>query len=236
LIIRIELSLHGRRRVRRPPGLLLLIALLCLQPPALRAESLEAALAGSGYSAAQQETLRDLFSRAQQAGIAPELILPRLEEGLAKKAAAAVLAAALEAEIARLEEARRLILDSAACRDLLFNNAAWLRTANLLAWGAGGREIRRLLEACAGRCSDFPSLSILYVSLVQWGLAADTALTLTEAAAASRLPAADFPGVSELLIRGRRLRLPPEELARRLAEELPRVKNLEELQERLLYD
>jgi hypothetical protein len=230
--------LRGSRKNSRLYGLLpsLLVALLCLQPPALSADSLDTALRSSGYAAAEQQTLRHLFIRAEEAGIAPELLLPRLEEGMAKKAAAVLVITTLEAEIVRLEAARSLILEAQQCRDLIFNNAAWLRTANLLAWGAGETEILRLLAASGGRCTDFPRISTLYVSLIQWGLETNTALALIAAAGASRLPGTSFPGIVELLVRGRRLQLPPEELAKRLTEELPRVNNLEELQERLLYD
>lgn len=132
---------------------------------------------------------------------------------------------ALRKEIGRLEKARLHLLETEGGSRLLLDNAAWQRTANLLAWGASGGEIREISGSCIHRREDYQQASHLFVSLVNWGLARDAALYLTSAVCKSRIDGDDFPGILELLIRGRRLLISPHNLSNRMIDELHRVRN-----------
>jgi hypothetical protein len=51
---------------------------------------------------------------------------------------------------------------------------------------------------------------------------------------ASPISGERFPGIMELFIEGRRLRLPPETLVRRLLQQLPEARTIEELRQKCL--
>jgi hypothetical protein len=70
--------------------------------------------------------------------------------------------------------------------------------------------------------------------LVEWGLDRGRARELLRALLDSRLPGQGFPVVMEVLVEGRRQRLAPEELARRLLLQIPQAASTEELKRRIL--
>ena len=91
--------------------------------------------------------------------------------------------------------------------------------------GEGSPAFRRAL----GETADS-----LYLSLVDWGLERGQARDLLGALLESRQPGESFPGVMEILMEGRRQRLAPEELVRRLLLHLPEAATMEELRRRSL--
>ena len=188
------------------------------------------------YGEADVTLVGGIFQEAASEGIDAELLMPKLEEALAKKATADPLITALKNEVSRLLDARRCLLEIEGGERLLLDNASWQRTANLLAWGASEEEIKVIVSSIRHRSGDFQQASYLYVSLVHWGLHRNSALSLTSAVSESSIRAKDFPGILEILIQGRRLLLSPAELSRRMVEVLPRVRNLRQLKERILYE
>lgn len=188
------------------------------------------------YTESDATLVGEIFRAAASEGIDPELLMPRLEEALSKKIPANPLITALKNEVRRLLEARSCLLGIEGGGRLLLDNASWQRTANLLAWGASEEEVKVIVSSISHRHGDFQQASYLYVSLVHWGLPKNSALSLTSAVSQSAIRAGDFPGILEILIQGRRLLLSPTELARRMIEVLPRVRNLGQLKERILYE
>jgi len=200
----------------------------------LPAQSLEAALARSRFSPEQQRAIEEQFREAALQGIPLSLLLPRLEEGIAKKVPAARLQEALRGQAGLLLEARALLVETAGGEALLADPASWARTANLLAGALPAAEVRRLAGFCAKRPADYRQATSLYLSLVEWGLDRGKAQELLGALLDSRLPGESFPGVMEILVEGRRQRLAPEELVRRLLLHLPDTVSMEELKRRTL--
>ena len=200
----------------------------------LPAQSLETALARSRFPPEQQRAIEEQFREAALQGIPVSLLLPRLEEGIAKKVPAARLQEALRGQAGLLLEARALLVGTPGGEALLADPASWARTANLLAGALPAAEVRRLAGFCAKRPADYRQATSLYLSLVEWGLDRGKAQELLGALLDSRLPGESFPGVMEILVEGRRQRLAPEELVRRLLLHLPDTVSMEELKRRTL--
>lgn len=219
---------------KTPPLPLLLLLAGLLASARLPAQSLEAALARSSFSSEQQAALAEQLGEAEAQGIPVALLLPRLEEGIAKRVSAARLQEALHGQASLLLEARNLLLETPGGSELLADPAAWTRTANLLAAAVPAEEVRLLAGFCARRPGDYRPATSLYLSLLAWGLDRGPARELLAALLDSRLPGPSFPVVMEVLVEGRRQRLSPEELVRRLLLHLPQAANMEELRRRIL--
>jgi hypothetical protein len=216
--------------------ILAIAAIGLLFPHRLPAQEVGALLDRAPYEKPSKEAIRRLFDRAQAQSIPADLLLPRLEEGLAKKVAPARLLQALERELDYLERARAILLEVEEGPRLLLDSASWARTANLLAAGTAEAEVRHLVRLWRARWPDYRPATWLYAALLRWGLSRPAALALLEALQASVLPGDSFAGIQDLLLEGRRLRLQPEELADRMVRRMPQVRSVEELKESVLHD
>ncbi len=221
------------KRAASPPLFLWILAGLLAAAP-LPAQSLEAALARGRFSPEQQRALEGQLREAELQGIPESLLLPRLEEGIAKKVPAARLEEALRRQAGLLLEARTLLVETPGGDALLADRASWARTANLLSGALPAAEVRLLAGYCARRPADYRPATSVYLSLVQWGLDRGLSQDLLKALMDSRLPGESFPVVIEILVEGRRQRLAPEELVRRLLLRLPEAAGAEELKRRVL--
>ncbi len=218
--------------VARRAAALAVFLLVAILP--LRAQNLESVLSRSRYSPEVQGEISRQFREAGRHGIPVELLLPRLEEGIAKKVSAGRLLAALVREQDLLLQARGLLSGLDGGERLLQDQASWARAENLLAGGYSGDEVAELARASLSRAGDFRPAASLYASLRGWGLSSGQALELVRGLLASPLSGERFPGIMEILIAGRRLRLPPETLIRRLLEQLPEARTIEELRQKCL--
>ena len=193
-------------------------------------------LRGSGYSRQEQKMLQNALDKGEEQGIDRTMLYPRIKEAKSKKVSAERLLSALENEIKRLVSAEIILSQSSEGKRLLKTRASWQRTANLLSWGAEKKEIQIIIRACGTRPENYKQATILFVSLVSWGLDRRTALDLTEAAAMSDLSGGDFPGIQELLVRGRGKSIPPRDLALEIIKALPEIADFTSLRERILYE
>jgi hypothetical protein len=200
----------------------------------VHADSFGQALRTSPYTEQQKSSIGMLFAEAAEKHIPEELLAPRLEEGVAKKVPYPRLIKALRDELTRLEQARDILLGVEGGRVLAADEASWARTSNLLALGVSEREISYVAGASIGRWEDYRDATVLFISLAGWGIDREAALSLAGAALESRLEGESFVGILDILVTGRRLRLDPDRLARLMARELPSVRDVEELEERVL--
>jgi hypothetical protein len=213
---------------------LLVVLAGLLVAAALPAQSLGDALARSQFSLEQRAAIEQQFREAEAQGISVSLLLPRLEEGIAKKVPAARLQEALRGQTGLLLQARTLLAGVPGAEALLADPASWARTANLLAGALPADEVRLLAGDCVRRPADYRPATSLYLSLVEWGLERGKARRVLQALLDSRHPGDSFPGVMEILVEGRRQRLAPEELVRRLLLHLPETASMGELKRRTL--
>ena len=117
---------------------------------------------------------------------------------------------------------------------LLADTARWQRAANMLAAGFGPEELAALGRMCISVPEEFRPLSVLYASLVHWGLPAGTTLSVAEALVESPLPADEYEALTNLYRSARRYRISPEELSTRIIAEANRAATIEELERRIL--
>jgi hypothetical protein len=211
----------------------LLGGLSFLSPQSLRADDLKGALDRGGFQNGERRQIEELFDQASAQGIPEGILLPRLQEGVAKAATAERLLAALARERDLLLQARELLLGTEGGAQQMEDPASWARTANLLNIGLPAEQLGVLILASAPRPADYRPASYLYVALLQWGIGPEAALALVRAALSSSLPGRDFPGLVDLLTEGRMRRIPVEQTLEQLARELPRAAGLQALRRRL---
>ena len=200
------------------------------------ADNLSDVLERSNFNESQKQDVQALFSDCREAGVPDRLLLPRLEEGVAKRVTAARVLSVLRQNLDTLVEARSILTDTPGGASLLADDSSWLRTANLLASGLDAEEIGQIAASSRLRQKDYREATSLYVSLLEWGLSRADAMNLVQSLLSSSVAGEDFAMVTELLAAGRRLRIPPEELIRRIEAELPTVDSVEQLQDRILFD
>lgn len=194
------------------------------------AQSVEAALGRSSYSQSHKSAITVFFTEIEEREIPVDLLLPKLEEGIAKRVPAPRVLDVLKREAENLAEARELILRVQGGRPLLSDRASWARTANLLAGDFPMGEIEALVKLCVSRAETFRPATYLYAALTDWGLTGDSALELVAALLDSSIPPDTYMGVMDLLAAGRRRRIAPEELLQRILEHLDHAATVQELE------
>ncbi|HEQ71756.1 MAG TPA: hypothetical protein ENN69_04640 [Spirochaetia bacterium] len=192
-------------------------------------------LAQTNYTIDEKAAIRAVFSAGLQQGVPTPLLLPRLEEGIAKHIPPARLVDGLLQELACLTRARTILLSVDADLNLSLHRAEWLRASILVRLGLAENVIHNLALAAQDRWIDFRPASELYLSLVGWGVPPDQAEQVTTALLVSRIQGSEFDGVASLYSRGRQLFLSPHTVTARIVSALPAVATLNELSERVLY-
>ena len=196
---------------------------------------IDKALSRSRYTEEEQAEIRSILHEAAEVGIGTDLLLPRIQEARAKRVPADRLIVAIEAEIEKLELARRILLNTEIGGfEVLEDDAGWLRTANLLSWGATDNEIEELVGNSGDDIDAYLHASYLFSSLVEWGFTRELSLELANAVQKSSIEPGDYQGVFEILIESRRLHMQPGETAERLIEELGKASSLRKLRRKIL--
>ena len=224
-----ELSAAGSSRLRRPLLAGLLFVFFLASASTGSTQSVEAALGRSAYSQSHKSAITAFFTEIEEEGIPVDLLLPKLEEGIAKRVPAPRVLDVLQREAEGLAEARELILRVQGGRRLLSDRASWARTANLLAGDFSMGEIEALINLCVSRAETFRPATYLYAALTDWGLTGESALELVAALLDSSISPDTYMGVMDLLAAGRRRRIAPEELVHRILEHLDHADTIQEL-------
>jgi hypothetical protein len=215
--------------------LLVLAACINLASPVCYGDTLSSLLKNNPYSEQQLKAIEEIFKKAEEEGILEDLILPRLEEGIAKKVSFERILDVLTQEIEHLKISKRILLSAINGFNPEEHPELWSRAAILLASGISEQDIQILASASASRLPAFRNATTLYVSLLRWRLEKKIALNLVTALLDSSLDEGEFHGVMNILIMGRKLYIPPEELSERIIKELPDSTTLESIKEKVLY-
>jgi hypothetical protein len=213
---------------------LFLFLLLTATPAFAADQDLSALLGRSGFDTGTISEIRELFSEASSAGVPEELLLPRLQEGIAKGVPPGRIIAALEEDLATLMAARAAVESVDGGRRIIANTARWARAANFLAAGRTEGELRSIAAASSSRPESFRHATVLYVSLLDWGLDTGDVVEIVRAAVDSRLEPEEFSGIPELFALARRQRVRPERMVGRLVAALPRADSLRELRSMII--
>ena len=210
------------------PTALLLLLLFASQSVSAQ-DSLKQLLDSSGYPADTKQGISALFEEAARREVPRELILPRLQEGIAKNVPPGRVVAALQRDLSNLLEARKLLLEIDNGDRIQKNLGRWARAANLIAAGRSPQEVRALAESSVPRPEAFREATVLYVSLTKWGLSRELALRVVQAAVDSRLSADELPGIAELFAVARQRRIRPERMVERIVVALAEAGSLRRL-------
>ena len=206
-------------------------------------ERLEEILQSSHIPPAGAEAITALFSTAEDKHIPFEALVPRLEEGTAKRVPPNRIEEVLERELNAYMKTREIVFDALGeetAQHFLQGTAPWSRTVILYLQGVEQQDLIYLLQAFsrqdrAVRWTNYRYGASLYAALNQWGLGKETSLEIVSAAADSSIPGDSYKGILEILISGSRLRVSPDTMAERITRALPDTADIEELQDRVLY-
>jgi hypothetical protein len=183
-------------------------------------------LTRSSFTTGERQSLQTVFETARRTDIPEAFLLPRLQEGIAKRIDAARLAVALENDLTALQTVRDTARSVPGGDSLLADGARWARGATLLAAGRTPGELRDLMALTVERPDSFRAAAVLYLSLIEWGLSSGESFRIVEAAVASLLPPESFAGIGELFTIARRERIRPERMVERVILGLERADSL----------
>lgn len=196
--------------------------------------SIQAILEASDYSKSEIFGLQEIFKEALELSIPAVLLVPKLQEGIAKGIPAARLSQALKRDLEYLDQARRLIERLEGADELIQRDAVWQRTAHMLLAGVEESEVASLLEICVDTPSVYRAASILYVSLKKWGLTKQENMDLIEAVVRSPIPPDEYIGMIDLFRLARARRIDPDELITRIQSHAPFTENIQDLHRRII--
>ncbi|MCF7914329.1 MAG: hypothetical protein K9L66_04095 [Spirochaetaceae bacterium] len=194
----------------------------------------EGILEEHGYSESDIQGVLNVFLGAQNKGVPGDMLVPRVQEGVAKGVPAPRLVGALKRDIDYLMNARRLFAEAEAEGVFLSRESQWKRAANMLAAGFGSDELGRLIQICREDPDKFRPISLLYASLSTWGLSKEDGLSVAEALVSSAIPSEEYEGILDLYRAARRERIRPEELTERIAARAGSSESVEELERVIL--
>ena len=186
-------------------------------------------LSRAGFTPETENSIREIFDRAEALDVPESLLLPRLQEGVAKRVPPPRIASALEKDLATLLTARSVLQSIRGGDRILSDPSRWARGANFLAAGRSEAELRTVGEACASEPESFRQATVLYISLLEWGLRRQEVAVLVEATVASDLEPEEFAGIPELFALARRERVRPSRFVERVLTALPQTDSLREL-------
>lgn len=192
-------------------------------------------ISGSPYSVQEKEMLESCFAGMEQDGIPARLVISRLKEGIAKKVAFQRVLDVLKTEQQLFLQARTILRKADPSLEPESGETIWIHTRLLLSANVPESHVVRITAACVHRWQDFRFITEMYVSLTKWGLDGSDAVEIAEAALSSSLPGKDFAGIPDLFIKARVKYISPDKVKQRILQEIPRVKSIMLLEERVLY-
>ena len=180
------------------------------------------------------ETVLEVCREAVRKKIPLEFISPRINEGLSKKVSVSEIAEVVRKEIGSFSKASVIINEIEGAGKYVSEDKLWQRTATLITSSVPEESIKKLIFLNIERTDRFIHVTGLYLSLLKWGLSSDSALLVSEAALKSNLRIEEYRDIASLFSKGRRSRISPEKLLKRITDELPNSKSLRQLEKRVL--
>ncbi|RPJ07186.1 MAG: hypothetical protein EHM28_08065, partial [Spirochaetaceae bacterium] len=137
--------------------------------PAFSQENIQDILSKSNFIETEKSEITSFFASIEKDGIPSRFLLPRLEEGMAKKMPFQKIMTVLENEATALKRAQVVLLEAVPSFSFMQEEAVWMHTALLFNKKVPESGIRMVVGASATRWKDFRLATELYFSLVQWG-------------------------------------------------------------------
>ncbi|MBN1411334.1 MAG: hypothetical protein JW969_10865 [Spirochaetales bacterium] len=212
---------------------LLLFLLFCTQ--AAFSQDVESILDRLPYPDEQKNIIQGILKELDEEGIPPKLVLPKLEEGLAKKIRADLVIKALKKESEHYKTAKAVFHDVDAEFDLRKKTDLWSWTVILLAKGLTGDELKSILGSNKSRIDDFKDATGLLLSLLDWGIEKNDAIPVCILLLKSRITGKEMMGIMDIFITAQKNHIKPEDIIKGLKASIPDAKNLKELKRKILY-
>jgi len=198
------------------------------------APQVDKSLRSSQFAESEKKQLRRVFEHAEQEQMPVEVLILRLEEGLAKHVPAQLLYNALMRELHSYEETRHLVLDQLSQDEaalLLTNATIWSRTATLYQQGVPEKDLAALLQMFSRQTSkekwnNYRYGGGLLIALRQWGLTDDLSLSVLEALSRSPISGDDYRIILDIFNTGFANRIAPNDMAQRIIISAPKSRSI----------
>ena len=217
---------------------LILMVLWILAGSLLSADSsfarVEQKLQSSQFSETDKDQLMGVLEQAEQQLIPTEVLVLRLEEGLAKRIPPHSLYNALMLELQAYNETRKLVLDRLGHQEgtrVLSDSTIWSRTATLYRQGVPEVDLAALLDMFNRQKSqekwdNYRYGGGLLIALRHWGLDNGPSFSVIEALSRSPIPGEDYRVVVDLFTTGFANRIAPDDMVRRIVQSAPRSRSI----------
>ena len=198
------------------------------------APQVDKSLQFSPFAESERKQLRRVFEHAELQQIPVEILVLRLEEGLAKRISPQLLYEALMRELHAYEETRNLVLKQLSQDEatlLLTNTTIWSRTATLYQQGVPEKDLIALLgmfscQSSKEKWNNYRYGGGLYIALQQWGLADELSLSVVEALSKSSIAGDEYRAILDLFNIGFANRVAPGDMAQRIIKSAPRSRSI----------
>jgi len=197
-----------------------------------------------GVTKTEQTLLVETVREFERQEVPPSVLVPRVEEGIAKNVAIERIISVIEREGSAYIRARTIIERTVSKQDaeaLTTNISLWTRTATLLLQGVEEQTVSALLKLFSelrqteDKWENFRYGTLLYTALVDWGLNDTNSIRIISAVAASDIPGEDYKGVMDILLSASGYRVPVNEMIRRIEQMSSQAGSIEGLSMRVLY-
>jgi hypothetical protein len=190
------------------------------------------------FTESEEQQLHNLLTEAQEDQIPVDLLVLRLEEGVAKRVPTSTLYNALELERQAYSYTRDLIVHELGLQEaerIVSDNTIWSRVTTIYRQGVPDEDLKALIamfnkQRSAERWNNFRYGGGLLIALRQWGLEETLSLQVVEALSRSSIPGEDYRAVIDLFNAGISNRTSLEDIANRIIDSAPNSRSLKVLE------
>lgn len=190
------------------------------------------------FTESEEQQIHNLLTEAQEDQIPVDLLVLRLEEGVAKRVPTSTLYNALELERQAYSYTRDLIVHELGLQEaerIVSDSTIWSRVTTIYRQGVPDEDLKALIamfnkQRSAERWNNFRYGGGLLIALRQWGLEDTLSLQVVEALSRSSIPGEDYRAVIDLFNAGISNRTSLEDIANRIIESAPNSRSLKVLE------
>lgn len=198
----------------------------------------EGALRSTTYAQQEKNQLQTVLEQADEERVPIDMLLLKLEEGIAKNIPAQPLYAALDRELQGFTHTRQLVyqqLERIEAERLLSDSTIWSKIATLYHQGVPDSDLGALIgmfnkQQSKDKWNNFRYGGGLLIALRQWGLTDRLSLDVVQAISSSTILGEDYRKVLDLFNIGFAARISPASMAQRIIEAAPKSRSITTLE------
>ena len=192
------------------------------------------ALQRSSYSQQEKHQVQTLFTQAEDQQAPVELLINRLDEGVAKQVPAQLLQNALQQELESFTAAKNIVstyLNKREAERIIADTAVWSRIATLYRQGISQHDLGELIkvfnkQTVKEKWNNFRYGGGLLIALRQWGVTPESSLAVVKALALSSIAGDEYRRVIDLFNSALANRISSDAMAQRIIEAAPRSRTM----------